>query len=214
MGVSVYVMPLENYLRGDFKTTWESREETAGKPGSRIAPEGLAGPPEPRAAADVDIDVAVSLFCDQVETHAVRRPEWDADSTFRNASSLSYHSFGSACRRAQQWSYRVRLPRLERLVPPQIWLPMPFEPTIRVTAPWDRDAEVTAVSSVGLLSEFRRLQELMTEDPLMVELQALPDGSPLTGSLAEFDGELFTLGHLRKLAELSIEHHVPVIVEG
>jgi hypothetical protein len=108
----------------------------------------------------------------------------------------------------------VNLPRLQVLVPPQIWLPVSFEPVIRSAAPWDPDVEIGVVSSQGLDSEFARLDSLLQTDPRAEDLRALPPGAMLDGPLAEFDGEWSTLRHLRRVAGLSVEHRVPVIVEG
>jgi len=215
MGVSVYVMPLQTYLSGAFKTTWETRSESAGgAPGFRITPEGIADPSERPRRPDAEVQLAIKRFRKAVGQFVTVPLEWDEETPFRNASSLSYGSFGGPRRRAEQWAYRVNLPRLRAMSAPQIWLPVVFEPTIRVTPPWDEESEIRIVSSVGLLSEFDRLSKLMAEEPLMKELQALPEGAALEGALLELDGEMFTAGHLRRIAELSVEHRVPVIVEG
>jgi len=203
MGVSLYVMPLGTYLRGDFKTTWAIRSET-----------GSEDPPAAPARAEGEVQAALAAFRTRLSTFIVNSLDWDEESSLRHASTMGYGSFGRACERARQWAYQVNLPRLQVLVPPQIWLPVEFEPTVRAAAPWDPDTEIGVVSSRGLDSEFGRLAALLEKDPRAEELRALPPGSILTGPLAEFDGERSTLRHLRKIAGLSIEHRVPVIVEG
>lgn len=214
MGVSLYVMPLQTYLRGEFKTTWETREELAGVPGFRITPEGLSSPPQPPDHSDEEVLPALRAFLKRVGTFVTTPLEWDEESSHRSATSMSYGSFGSARRRAQQWAYKVNLPRLQAMEAPQIWLPVPFEPTIRIVAPWDEDSEVRVVSAPGLLSELARLTALMAEDPVMEELRSWPPGTMLTGAVAELDSEMSSQATLRRIAESSLQHRVPVIVEG
>lgn len=203
MGVSLYVMPLGTYLRGDFKTTWAIR----------TGMESEVPPAVPSRAGDEVQDV-LAAFRKRLSIFIVSLLDWDEESAFRHASTMGYSSFGRPCERARQWAYQVHLPRLQVLMPPQIWLPVPFEPTIRAAAPWDPDAEVGVVSSQGLDAEFGRLADLLEKDPRAEEWRALPEGASVSGPLEEFDGEWSTLRHLRKIAGLSIEHRVPVIVEG
>jgi len=215
MGVSLYVMPLGTYLRGEFRTTWEIRSEsTGGSSGFRIGPEGTEHPPSVRALSEEEVRAALAAFRKRLSTFIVSPLEWDEESDFRHASTMGYGSFGRPCERARQWAYRTNLPRLQVLMPPQVWLPVPFEPTLRAAAPWDPDAEIRVVSSQGLDSEFGRLAGLLEQDPRAEDLRALPPGTILTGPLAEFDGERSTLRHLRSIAGLSIDHRVPVILEG
>src|SRR5581483_8298140 len=161
-----------------------------------------------------ELQAALAAFRERLSTFIVSPLEWDEGSAFRHASAMGYGSFGRACERARQWAYRTNLPRLQVLVPPQVWLPVPFEPTLRAAAPWDPDAEIGVVSSQGLDSEFGRMAALLEQDPRAEEWRALPPGAILTGPLAEFDGERSTLRHLRKIVGLSLEHRVPVIGEG
>jgi hypothetical protein len=203
MGVSLYVMPLGIYLRGDFKTTWEIGTESGSEDPRRVP-----------SRDEGEVHVALAAFRKRLSTFIVSPLDWDEESDFRHASTMGYGSFGRPCERARQWAYQVQLPRLQVLVPPQIWLPVPFEPTVRAAAPWDPDLEIGVVSSRGLDSEFGRLSALLEKDPRAEELRSLSPGSILSGPLAEFDGERSTLRHLRKIAGMSIEHRVPVIVEG
>ncbi len=214
MGVSVYVMPLHTWVSGDFTTTWETREEAAGMPGLRITPEGLAGPVPPRKRREKEVAAAIGDFRKRVGSFVTAPLEWDEESPFRSATTMSYSSYGSPRRRAQQWAYKVNLPRLQAMEAPQLWLPVPFEPTIRIIAPWNEDSEIRVVSSRGLLTELDKLAKLMTADPLMEELKAWPGDTALSGEVAAFDSELDATTRLRRIANSSLEHRVPVIVEG
>lgn len=212
MGVSIYVMPLRTWLSGDFRTTWELREEVAGKPGLQLTPEGIADAPDPRES-DEDVLPLVEEFRQRLSAFVTAPLDWDEEAEFRSATTMSYGSYGNPRSRAQQWTYRMSLPRLQAMEAPQIWLPVPFEPTIRIAAPWDEEGEVRVVSSAGLASELDRLSRLMDEDPLMEELKA-SEGGIVSAPVAEFDDQLDSIRQLRRIAESSLRHRLPVIVEG
>jgi hypothetical protein len=218
VGVSVYVMPLRTYLSGAFQATWETRGDLAGGEGGLRSTEGGIPPaPKTHRRSEEEVHSAVETFRAELATQAAvgsDGSDWDEEGPVRSASTLSYDSFVGPCQRALRWSYRLKLPRLCEMIPPQLWIPFRFGPTVRVKAPWNPDAQIAVASSPGIVEEFDRMLEWMVQDPLMEELEGLSDGSILTGLLSDFHGELETARHLRRIAAQGVLHRVPVIVEG
>ena len=198
MAISIFVMPLGAWLRGDFAAGW---------PG---------GPPAPsrQRRSEEDVHRGLEAFQARLESLLGSRPDWDESGPIRSATTMSAGGFARPFLRARQWSYRLALPRLCALEPPQIWIPAAFDSVLQVAAPWSEEVELAVVSSAGVEGELRRLLEALEREPSMEELQELPEGTPITGLLADYYADLLTTRKLREIAALSEEHAAPVIIEG
>jgi hypothetical protein len=183
VGVSVYVMPLTTYLSGNFRTTWGGGGDS-----------GAA--PRPRRSG-VEVQADVGAFEEQLERLLEFRPDWDEEGPVRSATIFSLDGFSAPFLQARQWAYRLKLPLLGALEPPQIWIPAEFEPVVHLAPHWNPETEVAVVSSQRLKAELERLLEAIAGE----ERADLADACQVTD-------------RLRGIAALSVEHLVPVIVES
>jgi hypothetical protein len=183
MGVSVYVMPLATYVAGSFRTSW--------------GPDGDGGDPPRPGLPPEEAGRCVEAFRKQLEQFIPRLPEWDESGPARTATTFSLEGFSLPFLLARQWAHRLKLPRLGRLEPPQIWLPAEFEPAFNLPVPWSPDARWLVASSPGLRSELLRLLRAIEQE-----------GRPELGETHRVAGRLI------EIAALGVEHDAPVIVEG
>lgn len=182
MSVAVYVMPISTWLSGRFRAVWGPHGLGASSPPGR--------PPE-------EVRNALERFREELGRLIVPPPEWDEEGPARSATVFSLEGFSLPVELAQQWAYRLPLPRLQALEPPQIWLPAEFEHVFRVAAPWRPESEVAVASSAGVRDELQRLLAaiLKEERPDLDETERVAQ-------------------RLRESAELGLKHGMPVIVES
>jgi hypothetical protein len=182
MGVSVFVMPLGTYLGGSFRTTWGEG--------------GKSGANPRRRRSDEEVQRAIDAFKDHLERLLAFRPEWDDEGPVRSATIFSVDGFSAPFQLARQWGYRLKLPLLCALEPPQIWMPAGFEPVLHLAPSWNPESQVALASSMRLCEELERL----------VDAIAVEERSDLAeaGQVAD---------RLRGIAALGVEQRVPVIVE-
>ena len=197
MGVSVYVMPFTRYLTGRFKTTWETRSELAGER-ARLSPS--------QAAAWLD------RFKAALREKFVE-PAWEDAGEALHALTLSYASFGRIAGLAGRHAGRARFPHMADPLRP-FWIPARFPRPLELRDPAGGDEPVTVLSSPEAREELTRLRALHDEDPRSREMENLPPGSALTGSLADYGAERTVLASMLHAATLSVDARVPVIVEG
>jgi hypothetical protein len=214
VGVSIYIMPLETYLSGNFRTTWERQAESAGSPGFRISGQGLEGPPpRPRRSED-DVRDWIRAFRVAGLDSLGFTPEWDGDGPVLAAVTMSYSGFAGPALAARRYAARLRGELLRSLEPPVILLPEAFDELREFPSPDGEDDVIAVGSSARLEEELGGLQSMLENDPKMEELAGLCDGSVVTGLLYDFHQEMEVTRRLRGLAALSLEHRLPVIVEG
>ncbi len=182
MSVAVYVMPLATWLSGRFRTSW-------GPEGSGLA----AGPQR----SSEEVDRYFEAFQDQLGRLLPVPPEWDETGPARSGTVFSLEGFSSPFQLARQWAYRLKLPALAALEPPQVWLPADFEPVFRIPAPWNSEVELTVGSAGQVVADLSRLLEAIRQEerPDLIE----------TGRVA---------ARLREIAATGIDYAAPVIVEG
>lgn len=82
------------------------------------------------------------------------RPTWNDEGGLRSATAFSFEGFSRPFELARQG---LKLPRLRVLEPPQIWLPVEFEPVFRIAAPWNPETKVQVASCEGVRGELARL---------------------------------------------------------
>jgi len=180
VSVAVYVMPISTWLSGRFRTVWSA---------------GAGGTPRP-ARSPEEVRVALERFREELDRLIVPRAEWNETGDALSATIFSLEAFSRPVELAQQWSYRLRLPRLLALEPPQIWLPVDFDPVFRIAAPWKPESEVTVASSAAVQADVVRL------------LQAI-----LKEERPELDETERVAQRLRESAEVSLLSRAPVILE-
>ena len=182
MSVAVYVMPISTWVSGRFRTVW--------------GPDGAGGPSAPTRSPE-EVQLLLERFRENLDRLVVPRAEWDEDGPARSATIFSLEGFSRPVELAQRWSYRLKLPRLGALEPPQIWLPVEFDPVFRIAAPWKPESEVTVASSASVLADLVRLEEaiLKEERPELEETERVAQ-------------------RLRESAELGLRHRAPVILES
>jgi len=73
---------------------------------------------------------------------------------------------------------------------------------------------IAVASAAALARELGVLEEGLDRDPRREELEALPEGSILTGLLADFYDRRETVRLLCRLAGQARDHGLPMIVEG
>jgi len=186
MGVSVFVMPLQTWLTGDFRTTWG--------PDS-----GAATSPRPRRSGEA-AERLREEFVSRLESLLGRRPDWDESGPARSATAFSAHSFSLPFLQARRWAYRLKLPQLSVLETPQIWIPTEFESVFPLDSLWSDDGELMVGSLPRVKSELDRLLDALTQEE--------------AGDWAELR-EVASVGKaLRDLAAEGIASDTPVIVEG
>jgi hypothetical protein len=186
--VSVFVMPLQTWLAGNFRTTWGVGEETASAPRRRRRDDD--------AAALRDTLIA------QLAPLVGSRPEWNESGPAQSAVAVSAESFALPFLLARRWSARLPLPNLSTLEGPQIWLPVEFRGILCSAPPWSESEEETlAVASLpALRRELERLLETLRAEE---ELEA----QDLRGA--------FQVGmRLLEVARTASEVRMPVIIEG
>lgn len=183
MSVAVYVMPLSTWLEGRFRTVW--------------GPDGAGGGPSGRERSPDEVRAALDAFGESLDRVLAFRPEWDEAGPARSATIFSLDGFALPFQLAQRWAYKLKLPRLCALEPPQIWLPAEFEPTLRLAAPWKPESEVTVASSSGVQEELGRLLTA-------IQGEERPD----------LDETERVARRLCESAAQGLEHQSPVIVEG
>ncbi len=194
MGVSIYVMPLETWLGGNFRTTWDIR-------GIQPAPE------RPKRSVE-EVRRLIDLFREDVQRHLGFVPEWDQDGEIVSAVSMSYPGFARPALAAQRYASEFRAELLRQLEPPVILLPSRFEGLVELSG------EMRVGSAAKWQEELEGVQSRLEQDPLMAELAGLPEGSTIAGALYEFWDDVGTTRRLKALAALGVERHLPVIVEG
>jgi len=186
MGVSVFVMPLQTWLSGDFRTTWGPDSDTATAPRRR-----RSGQAAERLRDE---------FLARLESLLGRRPDWDESGPARSATAFSVHSFSLPFLQARRWAYRLKLPQLSVLESPQIWIPVEFEGVLRLDSLWNDDGELMVGSLPCLASDLDCLLEALAQEG--------------TGDWAELRDVARVGGALRTLAAEGIDSNTPVIVEG
>jgi len=181
VSVAVYVMPISTWLSGRFRTVW--------------GPDGAAGPQAPTRSPE-EVHRILKRFRESLDPLVVPRAEWDEEGPARSATIFSLEGFARPVELAQRWSYRLKLPRLGALEPPQIWLPAEFDPVFRIEAPWKPESEVTVASSGAVRDDLLRLEQaIRSEDrPELEEAEKVAQ-------------------RLRESAELGFHTRTPVIVE-
>ena len=185
MGVSVFVMPLQTWLAGDFRTTWGAGEETASEPRRRRTAEGAERLRDGLLA--------------QLEPLLGRRPDWDEAGPALSATAFSVDSFSLPFLLARRWSYRLKLPQLSVLEGTQLWIPAVFESAFHLAPPWNEEGELAVASLPRLGSELDRLLEAL-------EAEESPEAPELRGA--------FVVGRkLRALAASAEAVRAPLIVE-
>jgi hypothetical protein len=158
---------------------------------------GGASPPSMRRRTAEEVRRCFDAFGEQLERLLAVRPDWNEDGPFRAAMVFSLERFSGPFLYARGQAYRRRLPILCALESPQVWIPADFEPVFQVAPPWDPENEMTVASSPRLKSELERLVPWIAEE----DREDLAEA----GHVAE---------RLREIASLSVEHRLPVIVEG
>jgi hypothetical protein len=181
VSVAVYVMPISTWLSGRFRTVW--------------GPDGAAGPQAPTRSPE-EVHRILKRFRESLDPLVVPRAEWDEEGPARSATIFSLEGFARPVELAQRWSYRLKLPRLGALEPPQIWLPAEFDPVFRIAAPWKPESEMTVASSAAVRDDLVRLQQAILKE----ERPELDETEKVTQ-------------RLRESAELGLRHRAPVIVE-
>lgn len=213
MGVSIYVMPLTRYLTGRFKTTWENRSETAGGvPGFRLTGRGIEAPPESSRLSPAEAVAWVDRLKASLRERYVE-PEWLEEGEVLHAGTLSYSSFASVSDLAGRYAGRARFIHMADPLCP-FWLPARFPRPLRLRDPAGGDDPITVLSSVEAREEITRLAAFHQEDSRAREIESLPNGSVIRGSLADYEGERRVLRHVLDAATLSVERRVPLIIEG
>jgi len=158
VSVSVYVMPLATYLRGDFRVSW--------------GPDG-AGGPVPQGRPPEDVECAVAVLLDRLEQLLAFRPAWDDSGPVRSATVFSLDGFSAPFLEARQRGAR-KLPLLRSLEPPQVWIPPDFEPAFRIEAPWAPGSEWGVASAPRVHAELTRLLgEIERDETRQVTLRLL-----------------------------------------
>jgi hypothetical protein len=147
--------------------------------------------------SDEEVDRSLESLGAQLEGLLGFRPEWDENGSARSATIFSLDGFSSPFLQARQWAYRLKLPILCALELPQIWIPALFEAALHLAPPWNPETELTVASSTRLNAELERLLEAIAGE----------ERADLTEARQVAD-------RLRGIAALSIEHRVPVIIEG
>src|SRR6185503_7377695 len=104
-------MPLSTWLSGRFRTSW--------------GPDGGGEPVGPERSPE-EVERAVELLGQTLERLLTFRPEWDETGPARSATVFSLDGFSLPFLLARRWGYRLKLPCLQVLEPPQIWLPVDF----------------------------------------------------------------------------------------
>jgi hypothetical protein len=186
VGVSVFVMPLQTWLAGEFRTTWGPGLETATASRRRRPPEEAARLREE--------------LLSRIEPRIGRRPAWDDEGPARSATAFSVHAFSLPFLQARRWAYRMKLPQLGELETPQIWIPADFDPAFRLEPPWDDGGELMIGSLPRIRAELDQLLEGLTKEDEEGDWSELREVAKVGRSL-------------RHLAATGLEHDVPVIVE-
>jgi hypothetical protein len=181
--IVVYVMPLGKWLSGAFRTGWDRSGEERTFPGPK--------------RTDDEVRRGLDAFGERMERLLAFRPDWDEAGPIRSATIFSLDGFVLPFELARRWAYRIKLPRLCALEPPQIWLPGDFDPAFRFAAPWNPDSEVSVASCGGIHQDLERILHA-------VEGEERPDLEE-TAKVAQ---------NLLKAAAAALEHDVPVIVEA
>jgi len=150
-----------------------------------------------RRRSGEDVRRNFDAFMEQLEGMLTFRPEWDEEGPVQSATIFSLEGFSGPFLQARAQAYRRRLPILCSLEPPQIWIPAEFDPVLHLAAPWNPERETTVASIPRLKLELERLSEWIAEEdrPDLAEVHQVTN-------------------RLRAIAILSVEHRVPVIVEG
>jgi hypothetical protein len=188
VSVSVFVMPLRTWLGGTFRTTWGGER--------RAAPD-----PRPRRSEE-EADRLRDEFLSRLEPLLGDRPAWDEEGEARSGTVYSVHGFSLPFLLARRWSYRMKLPRLSVLEPPQLWIPPDFERVFRLGPPWSDDGgEVMVASLPRVRSDLDQLLDGLAAEEGAGDWTELRDAASVGASL-------------RSLAVAGIEADVPVIVEG
>jgi hypothetical protein len=136
VSVSVFVMPLATYLSGTFQVTW-------GTDGSDPGPRRRGRSPE-------TVERDIEAFLERLERVLSFRPVWGDSGPVRSATLFSLDGFSAPFLQARAGAAFRNFPLLRTLEPPQIWLPLPFDPAIWIKAPWSPATE-WAVASVPRL---------------------------------------------------------------
>jgi hypothetical protein len=182
-------MPLTRYLIGAFKTTWY----------------GAASESPERRRLELD---AAERYLDAIRARVPVTFDDETRPAF-TAVAMSAESFGDVVACAGPELTRVRA-----LGDVFLWLPVAFDGLLEVADPFDDETVISAGSAPGLCDELTRLEESLGRDSRRAELEALPQGSIVTGRLAEFQNRRLVIGTLRQLVAQAVEHGVPMIVEG
>lgn len=135
--IGVFVMPLETWLRNDFR------------PGPKRTPE--------------DVAAWVETFVRKMDGLLTVRPEWDSEAAIQSATAFSLDAFFSPFEEARGRKLRALAALVDT---PQIWLPSSFEPVFRIDAPGGavRVASSAQVAKelASLSSEFEAAERLRT----------------------------------------------------
>ncbi len=186
--VSIFVMPLQTWLAGSFRTTWGVSEETASAPRRRRSDEDAA------ALRDTLLAPLAPLIGS--------RPEWNESGPAQSAVALSAESFALPFLLARRWSSRLPLVNLSSLEGPQIWLPVAFGGNLMGPPPWSESEEETlAVTS---------LPTVLWELELLLETVRTEEGLETQDLRGTFQVGL----RLLEGAKAATEVRMPVIVEG
>ncbi len=148
MSVSVYVMPLATYLRGDFRVSW--------------GPDAAGGPVRAGRPAE-EVEQAIAMMLDRLEQLLAFRPTWDDSGPVRSATVFSLDGFSSPFLEARQRDPR-KMPLLRALEPPEVWIPPDFEPPFRIEAPWSPGSEWAVASAPRIHAELIRLLDSNEND--------------------------------------------------
>jgi hypothetical protein len=159
VSVSVYVMPLATYLRGEFRVSW--------------GPDGAGPLPLPLLRSPEEVEGAVAALLDRLEQLLAFRPTWDDSGPVRSATVFSLEGFSAPFLDARRRGAR-KLPLLRGLEPPQIWIPPEFEPAFRIETPWSPGIPWVVASAPRLHAELvRLLEEIDVDEVRRVTLRLL-----------------------------------------